>query len=81
MNILVVLAVAAAFGVLRDLRAKLLTWAGAWWIGLHPLAIRLQCPDSLLRHRDLHGNRVARGPRLCLVQPGAREGSGRSCGS
>jgi hypothetical protein len=37
MNILVVLAVAAAFGVLRFLRANLLTWAGAWWVGIYIL--------------------------------------------
>ncbi len=37
MNILVVLAVAAAFGVLRFLRANLLTWAVAWWVGIYLL--------------------------------------------
>ena len=34
MNLLIVLAVAAAFGVLRFLRAGLLTWAAASWIGV-----------------------------------------------
>jgi hypothetical protein len=37
MNILVVLAVAAAFGVLRFRRATLLVWAGAWWVGIYVL--------------------------------------------
>ena len=37
MNILVVLAVAAAFGLLRFRRANLLTWAGAWWVGVYVL--------------------------------------------
>ncbi len=37
MNILVVLAVAAVFGVLRFRRASLLVWAGAWWVGLYLL--------------------------------------------
>ena len=35
MNILVVLAVVAVFGVLRFRRASLLLWAGAWWIGIY----------------------------------------------
>ncbi len=35
MNILVVLAVAAAFGLLRFRRASLLVWAGAWWVGIY----------------------------------------------
>jgi hypothetical protein len=34
MNILVVLAVAAVFGVLRFRRTNLLTWALAWWLGI-----------------------------------------------
>ena len=37
MKILVVLAVLAVFGVLRYLRANLLVWAGAWWIGIYVL--------------------------------------------
>ena len=37
MNILVVLAVAAAFGILRFRRANLLTWAGAWGVGTYVL--------------------------------------------
>ena len=37
MNILVVLAVAAAFVVLRFRRANLLLWAGAWWVGVYVL--------------------------------------------
>jgi hypothetical protein len=37
MNILVVLAVAVAFGLLRFLRANLLLWAGAWWVGIYIL--------------------------------------------
>ena len=37
MNILVVLAVAAAFGLLRFFRASLLVWAGAWWVGIYVL--------------------------------------------
>jgi mono/diheme cytochrome c family protein len=35
MKILVVLAVAAAFGLLRVRRANLLMWAGAWWVGTY----------------------------------------------
>ncbi|MBI2185705.1 MAG: hypothetical protein HYU37_01125 [Acidobacteria bacterium] len=37
MNILVVLVVAAAFGLLRLRRANLLLWAGAWWVGIYVL--------------------------------------------
>jgi len=37
MNILVVLAVATAFGLLRLRRANLLLWAGAWWVGTYVL--------------------------------------------
>jgi Cytochrome C oxidase, cbb3-type, subunit III len=37
MNILVVLAVAAAFGFLRFRRATLLPWAAAWWVGMYVL--------------------------------------------
>ena len=37
MKILVVLAVLAAFGLLRFLRANLLIWAGALWMGIYVL--------------------------------------------
>ena len=37
MNILVVLAVVAVFGLLRFRRANLLLWAGAWWVGIYVL--------------------------------------------
>jgi len=37
MNLVVVLAVAAVFGVLRFRRTGLLLWAGAWWIGIYVL--------------------------------------------
>jgi mono/diheme cytochrome c family protein len=37
MNLLVVLAVAVAFGLLRFLRTGLLIWAVAWWIGIYVL--------------------------------------------
>jgi hypothetical protein len=37
MKILVVLAVVAAFGLLRMRRANLLLWAGAWWVGIYVL--------------------------------------------
>ena len=37
MNILVLLAVAAAFGALRFLRVNLLLWALAWWVGIYLL--------------------------------------------
>ena len=37
MNILVVLAVAAAFALLRFRRANLLLWAGAWLVGIYVL--------------------------------------------
>jgi mono/diheme cytochrome c family protein len=37
MNILVVLAVVIAFGILRFRRANLLIWAIAWWVGIYVL--------------------------------------------
>lgn len=37
MNLLVVLAVAAVFGLLRLRRASLLIWAIAWWVGIYVL--------------------------------------------
>src|SRR6266511_3216225 len=37
MKILVVLAVAAVFGLLRFSRANLLLWAVAWWVGIYVL--------------------------------------------
>ncbi len=37
MNILVVLAVAAVFGLFRFRRATLLAWAVAWWVGIYVL--------------------------------------------
>ena len=37
MNILVVVAVVAVFGLLRLRRANLLLWAGAWWVGIYVL--------------------------------------------
>ena len=37
MNILVVLAVVAAFALLRFRRANLLPWAVAWWVGIYVL--------------------------------------------
>jgi hypothetical protein len=37
MNILIVVAVVAAFGLLRFWRANLLLWAGAWWVGIYVL--------------------------------------------
>jgi len=37
MKILVVLAVAAVFALLRFRRGNLLAWAGAWWVGIYVL--------------------------------------------
>ena len=37
MNILVLLAVAAAFALLRYRRAGLLLWTAAWWVGIYLL--------------------------------------------
>jgi Cytochrome C oxidase, cbb3-type, subunit III len=37
MKILIVLAVVAVFGLLRLVRANLLLWAGAWWVGIYVL--------------------------------------------
>jgi mono/diheme cytochrome c family protein len=37
MNLLVVLAVAVVFGLLRFRRASLLMWAAAWWVGIYVL--------------------------------------------
>ena len=39
MNLLIVLAVLVVFGVLRFLRANLLTWAIAWWVGIYVLLL------------------------------------------
>ena len=38
---------------------------------LRPPPIRIHRPDSLLRHHDLHGNRLARDPGVRVLQPGA----------
>ena len=72
MNILVVLAVVAVFGLLRFRRANLLMWA-LRLVGrdLRPPAIRVHGADSLLRHLDLHGHRLARDPGVRVLQPGA----------
>src|SRR6185503_720559 len=37
MNILVVLAIAVVFGLLRFRRAGLLVWTVAWWVGIYLL--------------------------------------------
>src|SRR4051794_41279255 len=37
MKIPVLLAVVAVLGILRFLRASLLLWAGAWWVGIYIL--------------------------------------------
>src|SRR3954462_5612455 len=37
MKLPILLAVIAAFGLLRFLRASLLLWAGAWWAGIYVL--------------------------------------------
>jgi hypothetical protein len=37
MNLLVLLAVVAVFGLLRARRTGLLLWAGAWWVGIYIL--------------------------------------------
>jgi len=37
MKILIVVGVAAVFGLLRFARANLLVWAGAWWVGIYVL--------------------------------------------
>src|SRR5437762_9347130 len=37
MKLPIQLAVAVAFGLLRFLRANLLIWAGAWWVGIYIL--------------------------------------------
>jgi mono/diheme cytochrome c family protein len=37
MNLVIVLAVLVVFGLLRFLRARLLTWALAWWLGIYVL--------------------------------------------
>lgn len=37
MNIAVILALVAVFAVLRFMKANLLLWAGAWWIGIYAL--------------------------------------------
>jgi mono/diheme cytochrome c family protein len=37
MNLLAVLAVAVVFGLLRFLRAGVLVWAAAWWVGIYVL--------------------------------------------
>ena len=37
MNLIVVVTVVAVLGLLRFRRASLLTWAGAWWVGIYVL--------------------------------------------
>ena len=51
MNILVVLAVAVVFGLLRFRRTGLLTWAVAWWVGIYVLlrfGFRAPIPSSVV---------------------------------
>jgi mono/diheme cytochrome c family protein len=51
MSILIVLAVAAVFGLLRFIRASLLVWAGAWWVGIYVLlrfAFTAPIPSSVV---------------------------------
>ena len=71
MNILVVLAVVAAFGLLR-LPSGQSAVVGRRLVGgdLRPAPIRIHDPDSRLRHLDLHGNRLARDPGVLVLQPG-----------
>ena len=71
MNLLVVLAVAVVFGLLRFRRTNLLTWAIAWWVGdLRPLPVRIRGADSRLRRLALHGNRHDRDPGVRVLQRG-----------
>ena len=51
MNILVVVGVVAAFGLLRLRRANLLVWAAAWWVGIYVLlrfGFRTPIPASVI---------------------------------
>jgi hypothetical protein len=51
MNILVVVAVVAAFGLLRLRRANLLLWAAAWWVGIYVVlrfGFRVPIPASVI---------------------------------
>jgi Cytochrome C oxidase, cbb3-type, subunit III len=51
MNILVVVAVVAAFGLLRLRRSNLLLWAAAWWVGIYVLlrfGFRIPIPASVI---------------------------------
>ena len=51
MNILVVLAVAVVFGILRVRRVTLLTWAIAWWVGIYVVlrfGFRAPIPSSVI---------------------------------
>ena len=84
MNILVVLAVAAVFGLLRFRRANLLAWAVAWWVGIYVLlrfGFTAPIPASIVV--ALHGNRLDRDPGVRVLQPGAprARSPGRSSGS
>lgn len=51
MNITVVLALVAVLGVLRFMKAHLLLWAGAWWIGIYALlrfGFQIPIPASVI---------------------------------
>jgi len=51
MNILVVVAVVAAFGLLRLRRSNLLLWAAAWWVGIYVLlrfGFKVPIPASVI---------------------------------
>ena len=62
--------------LLRFRRANLLTWAGAWWVGIYVAPpVRIHGPDSRLGRHDLHGHRLAGHPGVRVVQRGAPRGS------
>ena len=84
MNILVVLAVVAVFGLLRFRRAEPAAWAVAWWVGIYVLlrfGFSAPIPASVVS--IYMGIVYARDPGLRDLQRGAPRRSlpARSSGS
>ena len=72
MNIPVVLAVAAVFGLLRFRRANLLMWALAWWVGIYVLlrfGFTAPIPSSVIS--IYMGISLDCDPGVRVLQPGA----------
>ncbi len=78
-KILVVLAVAVVFGLLRFRRANLLLWAGAWWVGIYILlrfGFTVPIPSSVV---TLYMGIICdRDPGVCVLQRGTPPGGRRA---